>query len=199
MALTPHHIYLEKFMSYSSCDLHTDLDRQLADLGFHITEDDDDTGWGYAFGASDSAPDLTHGLDSAAEASNEALCDLVGRVDELRSAARLVVERWSKERLDEAVRALDGACRQLEPEAAPSTSAEEKTQVLQRRLQALEAAGLTFSDCLQVFGVPTDSHPLARAAVLARHEEGELEFDERTVVSESEDGAYVLAWVWQPG
>lgn len=185
-------------MSYSSSDLHSDLDGHLAELGFHITGDDDDTGWGYAFGASESAPDLTHGLDTAAEASKEAIGDLVGRVDELRSAARLVVSRWSSGRLDEAVRGLDCACRQLEPESVPGTSSDDRTQLLQRRLQALQAAGLEFKDCLQVFGVAADSHPLARAAVLAHHVEGELEFDERTVVSETESGAYVLAWVWSP-
>lgn len=55
--------------------------------------------------------------------------------------------------------------------------------------------GLTFGDCVAVFG-KDDSNPYV-AAAREQVEEGVLELDDTTVVSESDDGgAYVLMWKW---
>jgi hypothetical protein len=57
--------------------------------------------------------------------------------------------------------------------------------------------GLRFSDCVTAFARNRDSDPYARAAHKEYHQEGEIEIDDTTVVSEGGDlGAYVLAWVW---
>lgn len=57
--------------------------------------------------------------------------------------------------------------------------------------------GLRFGDCVVAFGRNRDSDPYARAAHKEYHQEGEIEIDDTTVVSEGDDpGAYVLAWVW---
>lgn len=63
-------------------------------------------------------------------------------------------------------------------------------------LTRLKDAGLTFSDCVKVFGVERDKDPHASAAFEQKHRDGELEIDDTTVVSDSDDGAYVMAWVW---
>lgn len=63
-------------------------------------------------------------------------------------------------------------------------------------LRKLKDAGMTFSDCVAIFG-SDDSNPYVDAARKHFHREGEVEFDDTTVVSESEDaGAYVMAWIW---
>jgi hypothetical protein len=57
--------------------------------------------------------------------------------------------------------------------------------------------GLRFGDCVVAFGRNRDNDPYARAAHKEYHQEGEIEIDDTTVVSEGDDpGAYVLAWVW---
>lgn len=83
------------------------------------------------------------------------------------------------------------ACRDIEP----------------MRSEPLEGARTvhSFSEAIQAFGVDRDKDPYA--IVAARHfgSEGEIEIDDRTVVSQGEGGAYVLAWLWvsnedlQPG
>lgn len=58
--------------------------------------------------------------------------------------------------------------------------------------------GLTFADCVRFFGERNDRE--RRIAELARRgltQEGKLEIDGTTVVSESENnGTYVMAWAW---
>jgi hypothetical protein len=58
--------------------------------------------------------------------------------------------------------------------------------------------GLSFGDVVNILG--TDDSPYVAAA----HEhrllnEGTLEVDPKTIVSESEGGAYVMAWLWVDG
>lgn len=56
---------------------------------------------------------------------------------------------------------------------------------IQERLQFLISEGLTFSDCVQAFGVPSrgdDADPRAAAAQLLA-EEGAIEVDDVTVLS----------------
>jgi hypothetical protein len=67
------------------------------------------------------------------------------------------------------------------------------------KLRALaKIKGLNFSDCVQFFGEKTGRE--RRTAAIARSrlsDEGQLEIDDTTVISEGEDnGSYVMAWVW---
>jgi hypothetical protein len=183
-------------MTYSASDLQADLDHALNAAGFWITGDDDDTGWGYAFGVTDSGTDLDQGLDSSAEASQLALVDLLGRVEELQLAARRVSDCWTTGKLAEAVQALDRARLDLDPQAQPSTKPMDRNRWLRDRLQALAGQGLTLSDCLEVLGVPTETDPKAREACLQHARPGVLEFGSHTAVSNGPGGSHVLAWVW---
>jgi len=64
-------------------------------------------------------------------------------------------------------------------------------------LQQAKDAGATFGECIEVFGIKRDSDPITKTAFDKYHREGELEIDETTVRSGSDDdGDYVLAWVW---
>jgi len=63
-------------------------------------------------------------------------------------------------------------------------------------LAKLKERGLTFNDCIEAFGVERDEDRYASKAWEEKHRDGELEIDDTTVVSDSDDGAYVLAWVW---
>lgn len=63
-------------------------------------------------------------------------------------------------------------------------------------LRRLIKNGLTFADCVGQFGVETDEDPYGKAAKRLYHEDGETEIDDYTVISDSNSGAYVLAWVW---
>ncbi len=68
---------------------------------------------------------------------------------------------------------------------------------IQHELKKLQAAGLTFADCVSCFGVSADNDPYLKAAHEHHYREGELEFDDTAIISESDDeGAYVMAWVW---
>jgi hypothetical protein len=68
---------------------------------------------------------------------------------------------------------------------------------IQNALKKLQAAGLTFADCVSCFGVSADENPYLKAAHEHHDREGEIEFDDTAIISESDDeGAYVMAWVW---
>lgn len=70
-----------------------------------------------------------------------------------------------------------------------------KHDKLKAQLEALKAEGLSFADCISVFAEP-ENNPYVLAARECV-EEGELEIDSKTVVSEGSDGgAYVMAWRW---
>lgn len=64
-----------------------------------------------------------------------------------------------------------------------------------KALMALKEAGLTFSQCVEVFGETEASSPYV-ALARVRQEEGVCEVDEAAVVSKSELGAYVQSWIW---
>jgi hypothetical protein len=63
-------------------------------------------------------------------------------------------------------------------------------------LKGMAIQGLKFQHCQAAFGVDRDLHPLASAAHKQWQKDGDIEIDPITVLSESEDGAYVLGWVW---
>ena len=64
-------------------------------------------------------------------------------------------------------------------------------------LVALIEAGLSFGECVHAFAAREDYDPAVIAAARRRYErEGEIEIDDSAIVSEGEDGAYVMAWVF---
>lgn len=65
-----------------------------------------------------------------------------------------------------------------------------------KMLLTMKQAGLTFAECINVFGVSSDMDPYAKAAkAMAR--EGEIKVDDTTVLSGSDgEGDYVLCWMW---
>lgn len=62
-------------------------------------------------------------------------------------------------------------------------------------LNELKKRGLKFSDCVEAFGVD-HSNAYAKAAAEQCTVDGEVEVDDPTVLSQSENGSYVMAWVW---
>ena len=65
---------------------------------------------------------------------------------------------------------------------------------IQEQLKAIN--GLTFGDCVNFFAEP-DGCPYVKAAREIYHRDGEVEVDDRSVLSQStDDGDYVMAWVW---
>lgn len=97
-------------MSYSASDLQMDTDQQLRELGYETCSDDDDDGWYWTLG-SFSSTSVRLAFDCAAEATVDALRDLVQRSSELLAASRLAVSRWSEGDLAEAIRELDACAR----------------------------------------------------------------------------------------
>lgn len=69
---------------------------------------------------------------------------------------------------------------------------------VKEKLSNLVAEGLLFSDCVDVFGIHRDNNFWASMADKKYGEEGSIEIDDKTVVSDSEDGNYVMAWLWVP-
>lgn len=66
------------------------------------------------------------------------------------------------------------------------------TMSLQDKLKALIDMGLTQADCLRAFAQPDHW-----AVIEARGEtDDDLEIDSAPLVSESDDGAWVGAWIW---
>lgn len=62
----------------------------------------------------------------------------------------------------------------------------------EKSLVALKANGLTFAECVTVFA-ESDDNPYVVAGC-EMMEEGDLEMDDNVVISENDDGAYVMAW-----
>jgi len=75
--------------------------------------------------------------------------------------------------------------------ASPASS-----EAMMQELQELKKEGLGFSACIEVFGERRENNPYATAVFEADHVDGELEVDDVTVVSMSDDGAYVMSWIW---
>lgn len=65
-------------------------------------------------------------------------------------------------------------------------------------IDALVANGFEFSDFVAPFGDDADSSPYVKAArEQVASQEGSLEVDEPTIVSQGDDdGAYVMGWIW---
>lgn len=90
------------------------------------------------------------------------------------------------EALDEA--AIDELCESI------NVSSPDKTEVI----TALVANGFEFCDFVPFYAETEDESPFVKAAIEAvANKEGELEVDSPAVVSHgSDDGAYVMAWLW---
>src|SRR5579859_4850797 len=64
------------------------------------------------------------------------------------------------------------------------------------RLKVLVAAGLTQRDALEVFGVQNDGLVDRARAQYAQGSNDDVEVDSHPLISESEGGTWVAAWVW---
>ena len=69
--------------------------------------------------------------------------------------------------------------------------------VLQHKLTKLVDQGLTFGDCVAAFATNKQTSKVVQSAC-ERYASDEVEIDPETVVSESDEGAWVMAWVWVP-
>jgi len=63
------------------------------------------------------------------------------------------------------------------------------------RLAELKAEGLTIGECITAFAVPSDDLYVKRARSLILGAD-DIEIDDSTTISASEDGAWVLNWLW---
>lgn len=81
----------------------------------------------------------------------------------------------------------------LTKEALQSATHDERIAMLKAHFKEF---GIQFSDMAHVFGVDRDSDPFASVAHENYGREGEIEVDNPVVLSESDEGAYVMAWVW---
>lgn len=62
-------------------------------------------------------------------------------------------------------------------------------------LEAMKQAGLSYQDCLPVFAAAEDD-PYVEAARQLIAGDDDLSIDDRTITSESDEGAWVLGWIW---
>ncbi|MHB8346007.1 MAG: hypothetical protein ACYDHM_02290 [Acidiferrobacterales bacterium] len=71
---------------------------------------------------------------------------------------------------------------------------EQQLEVLRR----LKADGMTFTRCIEAFGQSADESPYIEAAqaLYAAGSDDDIEVDPISVVSASEDGAFILMWGW---
>ena len=61
-------------------------------------------------------------------------------------------------------------------------------------LATLKANGVEFSDCVAAFAEDDDNPYVVAGREMM--DEGDLEMDDKVVISKSDAGAYVLAWKW---
>ena len=69
--------------------------------------------------------------------------------------------------------------------------------VVQKQLEKLIEKGLVFSDCIAAFGVNAATTPVVQEA-RDIYASDDLNIDTETVLSEGEDGTWVMAWVFVP-
>lgn len=72
--------------------------------------------------------------------------------------------------------------------------------VLQGKLAKLVDQGLTFGDCVAAFATNRATSKVVQTAHdrYAEPSNGSIEIDPETVVSEADEGVWVMAWVWVP-
>ena len=68
---------------------------------------------------------------------------------------------------------------------------------VQKKLKKLIDEGLVFSDCVAAFGVNKLTTPVVQQAA-EMYASDDLEIDPETVLSQAEDGTWVMAWVLVP-
>jgi hypothetical protein len=72
-----------------------------------------------------------------------------------------------------------------------------KTRPTAQEVRALlDAQGITFADCVGAFGSTREDNAYVLTAHHLHEDAGEVEFDDKAVVSDAEQGAWVMAWVW---
>lgn len=60
----------------------------------------------------------------------------------------------------------------------------------------LDAAGITFADCIDAFGRSREEDPYVLAAQSLFQDDGQIEIDDTAPLSEADSGNWVMAWVW---
>ena len=90
----------------------------------------------------------------------------------------------------------DSECPVCRQEASPVKSEELEPGDEDSEAEIEPRIVMSFSEAVQLFGVDRDSDPYAKAAVGIYGEEGSIEIDDKVVVSKSENGRYVMAWVF---
>ncbi len=60
----------------------------------------------------------------------------------------------------------------------------------------LDAAGITFADCIDAFGRSREEDPYVLTAQHLFQDDGQIEIDDTAPISEADNGNWVMAWVW---
>lgn len=71
-----------------------------------------------------------------------------------------------------------------------------KHEVRAQALRALIDDGLGFAECIHAFGEEDSPFIEAAREEYVSGSDGDVDIDQTTVVSQSDDGAYVLGWMW---
>lgn len=117
--------------------------------------------------------------------TNKQLKPLFDLIEELNSSA-------AADGCEAPYTVLDGSI--LEQVVAKAKELSQATPTNQQVLAELKGKGMTFGECVTAFAAE-ESNPFVRCAQ-DQAQEGSIEVDSKTVVSESENGAYVQAWMW---
>ena len=108
-------------------------------------------------------------------------------IDDLLEFARKYAEQNDDaDDVDEAWDAIDTARLFLAQPEIPVTGVQ--------LLATLKANGVEFSDCVAAFAEDDDNPYVVAGREMM--DEGDLEMDDKVVISKSDAGAYVLAWKW---
>lgn len=70
------------------------------------------------------------------------------------------------------------------------------TRTAQEVRALLDAHGIRFRDCVDAFGATRKDNPYVLTAQSLHHNEGEVEIEDTTVLSEADEGVWVMAWIW---
>lgn len=84
-----------------------------------------------------------------------------------------------------------GECPECGCLAHKKMSASERTHLL----RGLVREGLTVGEVMECMGTPVSESPAAKRAV-GQYGDDDLQFDDKVLLSEGDDGSWVSCWVW---
>jgi hypothetical protein len=131
-------------------------------------------------------------IEAVLEAAHSALDDASGVVD----AGDDEDHAYSKELTDVAdlLAVVRDEAKHIDKPRPAITNAQHKALV--KELRRLRREGLCFADCVEVFGSRKSGNRYVHAADRNYGKEGSIEIDDEAVVSKSDEGAYVMGWLW---